>query len=194
MKIAFIDTETTGVNPDKNGLIQLSMYLYNYDEDRLLLVDKLNTNIAPFLADTIDDEALKINGLKREDLNNFPKPLDIYEGIKHTLLKYVDKFDKKDKFIFAGYNARFDSDFMRKFFEKCGDQYFGSYFWFPPLDIMNLAIWHLREERHFLKDFKLKTVCEYLVLVDGTENWHEAETDILMTVKLFKYFEGKIKC
>ena len=41
--------------------------------------------------------------------------------------------------MFAGYNARFDMDFVRALFEKSGDSYFGSWFYSAPLDVMSFV-------------------------------------------------------
>ena len=51
------------------------------------------------------------------------------------LSAHVDRYDKRDKCFFAGYNGIFDLNFLHAFFKKCGDQYFGSYVWWPSIDV-----------------------------------------------------------
>jgi len=73
---------------------------------------------------------------------------------------------------------------MRSWFEKCGDKYFGSFFYFPPLDIMNIAIWNLIRKRRTLPNFKLETVANHLgVTAEG--DFHDAMKDILITKNIF---------
>lgn len=110
-----------------------------------------------------------------------------------TLLgKYIDKYDRNDKYHFIGYNARFDADFVRKLFEKNGDQYFGSWFWFPPIDVMNLAAVDLLKLRNTLPNFKLATVIEkYGIKSEEEKELHDAYTDVRLTQKLFNKLKGE---
>ena len=55
------------------------------------------------------------------------------------LSAHVDRYDKRDKCFFAGYNGIFDLNFLHAFFKKCGDQYFGSYVWWPSIDVSVMA-------------------------------------------------------
>jgi DNA polymerase III epsilon subunit-like protein len=89
----------------------------------------------------------------------------------------------------VGYNARFDADFIRSFFEKCGDQYFGSWFWFPPIDVMNLALIKLMDKRATMPNFKLATVANVLGL-EPEGRLHEAHADIRLTQQIFNNLTG----
>ena len=101
--------------------------------------------------------------------------------------KYVDKFNKKDKFHLVGYNnASFDNQFFRAFFTQNNDVYFGSWFWADSLDVMVLAANHLRKERARLVDFKLKTVAAHLGIEVDESRLHDAEYDIDLTYQIFK--------
>jgi DNA polymerase-3 subunit epsilon len=117
-------------------------------------------------------------------------PHHSYSSFIKMLSKYVNKYDRQDKMFFIGYNARFDFDFMRAWFEKCGDKYFGSWFYFPPIDVMNQAIIQLIHERHLLPNFKLQTVADYLK-IEADGKYHDALKDIDITEKLFFKFIGK---
>ena len=82
-------------------------------------------------------------------------------------------------------NASFDNQFLRAWFTQCGDNYFGSWFWYPPIDVMALAGIRLMHVRHELKDFKLGTVCEYFGIKPQGE-LHDAYVDIDLTEKLYR--------
>ena len=185
IKLCFIDIETTGTDPKKNGLVQLAGIIVIDGVE----VDTFDFRLAPFEADIIEDGALSVNGIKREDLAGFSPPREVYREFCDLLGQHVDKFNKLDKSFFVGYNARFDADFIRAWFEKCGDVYFGSWFWFPPIDVMNLALVSLMDKRATMPNFKLATVAKDLGL-EPEGALHDALTDIRLTQQLFNKLRG----
>ena len=101
--------------------------------------------------------------------------------------KYVDKYDRTDKFFLAGYNnASFDDNFFRAWFRQNGDEYFGSWFWGNSLDVMVLASQYFAEERHTMKDFKLSTVARQCGVEVCEESLHDALYDIRLTMEVYK--------
>lgn len=98
------------------------------------------------------------------------------------LAKYVDKFNKKDKFFLVGYNnAAFDNQFLRGFFLQNGDVYFGSWFWANSIDVMVLASAYLAERRPEMENFKLSTVAKFLGVSVSDDSLHNALYDIELT-------------
>jgi DNA polymerase-3 subunit epsilon len=182
VKLLFIDCETTGTNPDKHGLVQLAGSIFVDG----LKVDQFNLKAAPFPADVIEDEALEVNGLTHAALSEFPNPSVSYRSFTRLLGRHCDKFDRADKFHFIGYNADFDSDFVRRWFEKNGDKYFGSFFWWPILDVSKLAGIRLMSQRHHLANFKLMTVARYMGIEVDESQAHDAFYDISLTMEIFK--------
>lgn len=185
IKICFIDTETTGIDSKQHGLIEISAIIGILDGTEFRETDIFNAFLVPFPEDVIEESALTVNKLTQEQIRERgSSPQKVYKDFVKLLDRYVDKFSRLDKFIFAGYNARFDYDFLRTFFEKNGNRYFGAYFFFPPIDIMNLAAFHLIEKRSELHDFKLETVAKHFNLADSI-TFHEATSDIRVTQELF---------
>jgi DNA polymerase III subunit epsilon len=179
-KLCFIDTETTGTDPTKNGLIQLAGLIEVDGEEK----QSFNFHIQPFPNDVVEESALAVNKTSQEILKSFQVAGEAYSDFVKILSLYVDKYDKKDKFFFVGYNARFDADFVRSFFEKNNDKYFGSWFWFPPIDVMNLAIVRLINRRAELPNFKLGSIAVELAL-HPEGDLHDALTDIRLTKQMF---------
>ena len=80
---------------------------------------------------------------------------EVYLEFVNMLSKYVDKYNKDDKFFLVGYNnASFDNSFLKAFFVQNGDSFFYSWFWVNSIDVMVLATQHLMMKRHLMKDFK----------------------------------------
>lgn len=92
---------------------------------------------------------------------------------------------KRDKLTWLGYNAAFDADMMRAWFEKAGDKYFGSWFWWPPIDVMGLAAHHLRDRRHTMMNFRLATVARELGIAPPAD-LHDAAADIDLTWRIYQ--------
>lgn len=95
------------------------------------------------------------------------------------LAKYVDKFNKNDKFFLVGYNnASFDNQFFRAWFIQNGDKYFGSWFWSNSFDVMVLASPFLATQRSSMTNFKQGTVAKTLGIHVDDESLHDALYDI----------------
>lgn len=189
-KLAFIDVETTGLDPYFNGIHQLALLL----EVDGVVVEEKSWNIKPFERDRIDPKALAVSGRTEEDFLKFPVPQLIHSDLLTCLKKYVDPYRKTDKFWFIGYNALFDYQFLRKWFEKLGDKFCGSFFWHPPLDVMTLMGFHLMESRPEMKDFKLKTVAEEMAIDVEDGRFHDALFDVAITRELFHMMFGGRPC
>lgn len=155
MKLFFIDLETTGARHWKNGIHQISGCIEINSEVK----ERFDFKVRPYHQAIIEDEALAVAGITRQDLDTYEEMDVVYNKIVAMLGKYVDKYNKADKFFLIGYNnASFDNQFFRAFFVQCNDNYFGSWFWSNSIDVMVLAAQHLLKKRHKMIDFKLKTV------------------------------------
>jgi len=181
-KEIWVDTETTGTDPLKHGLIQLSgiVVIDNIEKERF------DWFIRPFEGDVIEEQALERNGIKKEDFSDFREPRGAFIDFINLLNRYVDKYDKKDKFHFIAYNARFDDDFLRAFFRKNVNLYYGAYFFFPPLDVMDKAAWEFKEIRASLPNFQLGTIAKFLKIEIDENRLHDALYDIETTMNVYK--------
>ena len=182
-KILWIDTETTGLNPQENGIIQIAALI----EINGLVMENLNYKMCPLEGDKIDATALETNGHTEGQVMGFPSPQDAVDGLQEAMSNYVDKFDKTDKFVIAGYFVRFDIDMLRGLFNKLGNKYFGSWFFSVSYDVQGLVA--ERVVRGFrAPNYKLKTVCKEF----GIEiNPHEAMSDIAATRSLDLLLKGE---
>ena len=178
MKLCFIDLETTGTSPEKHGILQIAGQLHIG-----IRRECFRLRVRPFHSDIIEAEAMKLHGLNPEEGAG---PKDAHTELIRILSQYVDRYDKRDKFYFLAYNAHFDNTFLRKFFEKCGDKYFGSWFWFPYIDVMTLALTRLLDRRPGMENFKLASACRALGVEFDMERAHGAEYDIQKTVELWE--------
>lgn len=185
IKRVFIDVETTGLNPDKNGIIQLSGII----EVSGSLKDQFDFLICPLPTDIVEAKALSISGRTEEEVRKFETPQEVHKKFLALLDKHIDKYNPMDKAWFLGYNGRFDYGFMYAWFRKLNDKYLNSYFWTPPLDIMALAAEHCKYIRRRMKNFKLFTVARALnIQMDGKA--HDALTDIRVSRAIYNHVKA----
>jgi DNA polymerase III subunit epsilon len=182
MKILFYDLETTGLKSELNAIHQMAGIIdYNGK-----VAECFNLNLKPFPGAIIEDKALEVAKVTRDQINAYPPENDGYRALIKTLGNYVDKFNTLDRLHLAGYNiSHFDNQFLRALWNRQGDNYFGSWFWPDCLDVMVLASYRLRHERHKLANFQLRTVAAYLGIVIDQSRLHDALYDIELTRALF---------
>lgn len=185
MKILYFDCETTGRSAIKNDIVQLSGIM----EINGKVVDQFNFTCQPFDYSTIEQEALTVTGLTIEDLKTYQTPQEMYRKLLRFLGQYIDKYDKNDKFYPAGYNVKFDLDFIAQFFAKNEDKYFGSWCNWKAID--GLPLMHFFEfcQKVTLPNYKLGTVCEYFSI---PINAHDAMSDISATKILIERLKSFI--
>lgn len=186
MKKLYSDCETTGTDPKLHGIIQFSA-IGTIDGRE---VDRIDIKIQPFTNDVIEDTALEVNGVTREELfaSDRLTPKAAHAMIVAFLGRYCDKFKREDKFFWMGYKAAFDADFVREFFIKNGDTYYGSWFFTPPLCVMMLGAYLLQKHRSQMENFKLRTVFNFLYPEMAQywteEEWHDSLFDIERTMDI----------
>jgi putative exonuclease len=179
-KIIFIDTETGGVNPEKAALIQLSGIIRIDKKD----VEKFNFFIKPFENSEVNEKALEVQGRTLEELktDKYVEEKEVYKQFVNLLDKYIDKYDKSDKFIVAGYNVRFDVDMLKAFFQRHGNNFLFSYLDSSMLDpLYSIRLLQIAEILPILENNKLETWCKHF----GIElKAHDSLEDIEATKKL----------
>ncbi len=187
MKLVFFDLETTGTNPGKHGIHQISGQIVIDG----VVKESFDFHVQPNPKALIEEEALKVGGVTREQILAYPPMQQVYQEFVAMLGKYVDKFNKKDKFFLVGYNnAAFDNQFLRGFFLQNGDVYFGSWFWSNSIDVMVLASAYLATRRPEMENFKLSTVAKTLGIVVNDDSLHDAIYDIELTKAVFDIVTG----
>lgn len=181
MKLCFMDVETTGTDPKVHAVIQVAGIILSKGHEQ-----EFTFNLKPFKGDLISKYALDVNRLSIEKLETFEEPKKIYGALTNIFRTYVDPYNKGDKMFFVGYRADFDYNFMRAFWEKNDDKYFGSYFWYPPIDLMPICAIRMMADRPRMPNFKLGTVANALGLGYREEDAHNALYDVKITRALYE--------
>lgn len=185
-----VDTETTGLDPNKNEIIELSMcrFQLNEPEEKHEIKTWLLKAMNP---ETVEDSALRISKHKREDILHLTKfGQDNYKN-PSKLLPEIENWIASDDFavderIMVGQNVLFDYEMMLSLWEKNNNRDTFPFQTGPNknvLDTKSLALLidvcvGKKRDRYALgtlvKAFGIKK-----------RKAHQAETDALMTRDLF---------
>lgn len=169
----WLDGETTGLDAIKNDIIQLACIPVIAGVEQ---AKTFNQYCQPIDWSSIEDDALKVNGLDRNQLKQFQSP----ETMIDNLVSYLRSFGVK--FTIAGFNVGFDKDFLASMFKKVNRE--KDYF-----DLFTQDIRDTFKRAKKLKaqlptpNLKLATLCNHFEIEIKA---HDALSDISATIKLDK--------
>jgi len=180
IKLLYFDTETTGVDPIINDIIQISGIVEIND----VVKEEFNFKVKPHSFENISQQALDVNGITIEELKTYPEPKIVLNKLIAIFDKYIFKFNKTDKFFLCGHNIRFDVDFLFQFCKKCNFNYLGSYLDYHKADTMGLLMSLMIARKIPVSGIKLVNACEEnnIELLSA----HDALADIRATRLLWK--------
>lgn len=169
----WLDCETTGLDPVRNDIIQMACIpVINGKED----TKHFNEFCQPFDWKTIDDKALEINNITRDQLYKAQPP----SAMLQRFITYCKQYGVK--FTIAGYNAEFDRNFLSNLFKKCGlEKEFNEVFTADLRDTFK-RIKSIKAQLPTV-NIKLSTLCAHFNIAIKA---HDALSDISATMKLDK--------
>ena len=135
LKLMYLDLETTGLDYVKNGIIQIAGII----EIDGVKKEEFNLKPAPFPNDVVNLKAVEAHGIPEEVFRAYVSPYEVHKALISVWDRYIDKFDKNDKLTIVAYNARFDDEFLRAWFKKLCDNYYGSYIQPYKIDIFSIT-------------------------------------------------------
>lgn len=110
---------------------------------------------------------------------------NIYKSLITFLDSVINKFKPEDKAYFIAYNSKFDEEFIRQLFIRNGNKFYGSYFYNPSIDVMQIAVYKLMLKNKHPENFKLGTICKYFNVRIDDSKLHNALYDIQKTKELY---------
>lgn len=183
MKLLFIDTETTGLDPIQNAVIQIAGIV----EIDGVVKEEFNLLARPFPGELYSNEALNVTGRSIEEIKGFPYPADTFRTLMGIFEKYINRYDKRDKFHMVGQNPKFDYDFLARWFVKNGNRYFYAYVQYHLIDLIVASTLFKLAGLINVPDAKLGTMSKHFGIAHDA---HDALGDIKVTRELFyKYIE-----
>lgn len=177
--LAFIDTETTGTDPNKHEIIELAVIIARQiprdgKGPSLEIIEECEWKIKPTHIETAEEEALRINGYNE---------VDWMFAVDRK--KAMEEFAKKTQSCsFVSHNLVFDYAFVMKAFEETGVE---NRMHFAKIDTISLAFARLYDAP--LADrFSLRALCELLKVENSKA--HTALADTKALVEIYKKLMG----
>lgn len=188
-KLCYLDLETTGTDLRIHSIHQISGIIEIGGEVK----ETFDLKVQPHPKAQISSGALQVCGVDELDLLSYPPMGEVHKQFITMLGKYVDKFDKTDKFHLVGYNIQaFDNPFLRAWFKQNDDQWIGSWFWTDTLDVMILASQYLIDRRSRMPSFKLKRVALELGIPVDSSRLHDSSYDVEITKQIYEIVTQKL--
>ena len=157
------------------------------ENNQLIILDKINVEVCPREDKRIEEMALSVNGYTMERLKELKKDEDGFNEFLLFLRKHINRYNKFDKCILAGYNnIHFDNNFLRRWFTDNNSKYYGSYFWSTTIDVLAEATRYLLHYRPALENMKLKTIAKAVGIKIDEDRLHDALYDIELTITIFE--------
>lgn len=182
----YVDTETTGLNPETCSIFQLSGIIVHDGE-----TEEFDFRMKPFRGDVVPPEVTAITGVTQEEVETYPDQEVVFQQWIDLLNKYIDIKDYAGRAYFIGYNSDFDRRFIRAWHEFNNNKQMGWYFFFPDIDVMRIAAFYLIGRVGTLPNFKLGTVYKYFFGKDF-EGAHDSMNDIRATKEILDYLAGEM--
>jgi len=172
--LAFVDVETTGLDPDKHEVIEIGCVLVNQnwpgDAPIFDLIEEFELKIKPVQIENADPVALRINGF---DPNQWVFAYDLKQAMEIFGKKTADA-------IMVGHNVCFDFMFIDKAFKKADVP---NKMHYHKLDTISIAFAKLHNEGGADR-FSLNFLCEYFGIKN--EHAHTALSDARATFEVYK--------
>lgn len=176
IKLLWLDCETTGLDTDIHEIIQLAGII----ESPGNFSTSFNFRMKPLNVKSISKDAIAAHGISVKEMLLYKHPYDVYLEFKLLLNTYVNKYDKDDKLILSGQNVKFDDKFIRAWFEKYTDTYWGSYVTSGVFDLKTLApMYEIFYNKKIFSSYSLGYLCKKLEV--ELTNAHDAKADIIAT-------------
>lgn len=160
LKILALDLETTGLNSDKDKIIEIGWCLFDLDIDW----EKYSSLV--YYDGKLDKVVTELTGINEDDLSQAP----VWDTLQGELKRVIDKAD-----VIIGHNIKFDIQFLNKANFFLGDKLI----W----DSWQLAGMLIGKE----KSFSLKALAEFIA---WEYRAHRALDDAVAVAALYRYLVG----
>jgi DNA polymerase III epsilon subunit-like protein len=192
MLVAWIDTETSGINPIDSAAFEIAVLVYDGSD----LLAEREWHLNPFNDDKVlyHQDAYKVHGVKEETIKSYPPAETVMPELSDWLTQWAYttqyKYGVPDRrFVFAGYCAGFDYGHVKALFDRCG---INMDFHFDGRIIDVYALVKKAYAKGIIKytpNKKLETITKALGIPH--EGAHSARSDIWATRKLYETIWAK---
>tara|TARA_Y100000310_G_scaffold345569_1_gene466732 strand:+ start:4274 stop:4825 length:552 start_codon:yes stop_codon:yes gene_type:complete len=173
--LAFIDLETTGLDPERHEIIEIGCIVAKQVPQsgggaKVEKIEEFDVKVKPENIDNAEPDALRVSGYNEME---WMFAAELSQAIKQLVEKTKDC-------VMVGHNVSFDQGFLEKAFEKTGIE---NKMHYHKLDTIPIAFAKLYDNPDVQK-FSLGLLCEHFGIKN--ERAHTALSDIRATFELYK--------
>jgi len=169
--LAFIDVETTGLDPHRHEIIEIAGVL---TDPKLKLLGEFEFKIKPDRLDVADQQSLRINGYTDAAWLFAPQAAQVLPEVGRKIAGAM----------MVGHNVFFDWQFVNQAFARAGLK---NPLHYHRLDTMSMAYTKLYHDPK-VEYFSLEYLCKHFGIKN--ERAHSALADVRATVELYKKLLG----
>lgn len=178
MNRLFLDVETTGLSPSRCAIIELYCEAHIAGQQK-----ELHLTMAPFDHALVESKALQVNHRTLDEIHSF-QPQE--NALAAFFLWTGEVLPKGEKFTTYAYNADFDLNFVKAWFERFDRRNeFWQTFVMPWICLRNVA--QAIEADKGLKNNKLETI--YKHTFGRSFPAHYASADVKAMIELFYHYK-----
>ena len=169
------DTETTGLKPEFDYIIELAAEKYRIIDGKAAIIDSIDLFIRPPYL--MDKNVIEIHGISNEFLSDKPSGSQVFH-------KIVDFFGQNPLVI--GYNTEFDVAMLKAMYERNGKAFCP----YAALDVLEMTrdiIYGKEIESYHLEDIVKK------LGIDKGITFHRAIDDVKATYRLLQFCDQEYR-
>lgn len=177
MRLLFTDTETGGLNPQTDALLEVAFVVWEDGMELARKSWKVKTGYKSW-----HWSALEINNITIKEHNKTAVDRDV---AAFEIMEFLDEWFPENKATLAGHNVSFDRDFIKVLIEENTDHSFETFVSHRLLDTMSIL--NFLVANHKLPDDVLSSDGAFKHFGIVVENRHTAMGDVDATIILFDY-------
>lgn len=189
--IIYLDTETTGRNPVRNSIHEMSGIIEIDGE----VVNEFSFCCRP-AKPYVEPDAVSVSNKTVEQIKKYPSSRTKFFELVDILKSVVPMGGLKERLFVCGYNvAGFDIPFIKEWFidHTNNSEQYSLYFHSAPLDVFTLAAEDLLKKGVVLTSYSLVNVAKAYGLNIEKERLHQSKFDCELSRDLYKLITNKIQ-
>lgn len=185
--ILWLDTETTGYNPEKHGIVELAAIAEVSGEPETIHHFKCNPGDVEYSDDAIAVNRISKSIASEHSMTAKEAIIDLFFWLRNAVEKH------NDKFVVAGYNVQFDVKFFQHEAVRQGGNIDELTKPFSEekkyIDVYRMAKASMLDPKA-TENHKLRTMLDYFEVPYEPEQLHTAIGDIRATKALYEVIQG----
>jgi len=194
-KILFIDTLTTGVNPDRCAIYRIGGIFCEETVSSIVEKRRFDLTVRPFDGARIMENSLWVGGVTRSDLIRYPLQQNAFADLYKVIQEQINVKNPKDKIYLCGFNvSAFDEPFIKNWFSRNGSGKYRDCFYVQTIDLMSITAFAMMSFRDDMPDFHLETAAKALGVTPTKGKAYSCLDNAETCLKMYVALKERLGC